>query len=71
MSHLAGLWHAATRKRHLHEQVTRNHRCADIEELVKLTMASLDKRGAIKIEGQCTSGSRMASEALSVFRRDY
>jgi putative transposase len=37
---------------HLHEQVTRNHRCADIEELVKLTMAWLDERGAFKIEGR-------------------
>jgi transposase len=36
---------------HLHEQVTRNHRCADIEELVKLTLAWLDERGAFKIEG--------------------
>jgi putative transposase len=37
---------------HLHEQVTRNHRCADIEELVKLTMAWLDEHGAFKIEGR-------------------
>ena len=36
---------------HLHEQITRNHRCADIEELVKLTMACLDEHGALKIEG--------------------
>ena len=36
---------------HLHEQITRNHRCASIEELVKLTMAWLDERGAFKIEG--------------------
>jgi len=36
---------------HLHEQVTRNHCCADIEELVKLTTAWLDERGAFKIEG--------------------
>jgi putative transposase len=36
---------------HLHEQVTRNHRCASIEELVKLTMAWLDEHGAFKIEG--------------------
>jgi transposase len=37
---------------HLHEQVTRNHRCASIEELVKLTMAWLDEHGAFKIEGR-------------------
>ena len=36
---------------HLHEQITRNHRCASIEELLKLTMAWLDERGAFKIEG--------------------
>jgi putative transposase len=36
---------------HLHEQITRNHRCQSIEELVKLTMAWLDERGAFKIEG--------------------
>jgi transposase len=36
---------------HLHEQITRNHRCASIEELIKLTMAWLDERGAFKIEG--------------------
>jgi putative transposase len=37
---------------HLHEQVTRNHRCLSIEELVKLTMAWLDEHGAFKIEGR-------------------
>jgi transposase len=31
---------------HLHEQVTRNLRCAHVEELVKLTLAWLDERGA-------------------------
>jgi transposase len=36
---------------HLHEQITRNHRCQSIEELVKLTMAWLEERGAFKIEG--------------------
>ena len=36
---------------HLHEQITRNHRCRSIEELVKLTMAWLEERGAFKIEG--------------------
>ena len=36
---------------HLHEQITRNHCCQEIEELVKLTMAWLDERGAFKIEG--------------------
>jgi transposase len=36
---------------HLHEQITRNHRCESIEELVKLTLAWLDERGAFRIEG--------------------
>jgi transposase len=36
---------------HLREEVTRNHRCATIEELVKLTLAWLDEHGAFKIEG--------------------
>ena len=36
---------------HLHEQITRNHRCQTIEELVKLTMAWLDEHGSFKIEG--------------------
>lgn len=36
---------------HLHEQVTRNHRCESVEELVNLTMAWLDEHGAFKIEG--------------------
>ena len=36
---------------HLREQVTRNHRCASIDELVKLTLAWLEERGAFKIEG--------------------
>jgi transposase len=35
----------------LHEQITRNHQCQSIEELVKLTMAWLDERGSFKIEG--------------------
>jgi putative transposase len=36
---------------HLREEVTRNHRCADIEELTKLTMAWLDERERFQIEG--------------------
>jgi putative transposase len=36
---------------HLHEQITRNHQCQSIEELLKLTMAWLNERGAFKIEG--------------------
>jgi transposase len=36
---------------HLHEQITRNHQCHSIDELVKLTMAWLEERGAFKIEG--------------------
>lgn len=36
---------------HLREQITRNHQCQSIEELVKLTMAWLDEHGRFKIEG--------------------
>jgi putative transposase len=36
---------------HLHEQITRNHRCQSIEELLKLVMAWLDEHGRFKIEG--------------------
>ncbi len=36
---------------HLREQITRNHRCASIDELVKLTLAWLEEHGAFKIEG--------------------
>jgi transposase len=46
---------------HLHEQITRNHRCADIEELVKLTMAWLDEHGAFKIEGAMYERLRAAA----------
>ena len=36
---------------HLHEQITRNHHCQCIGELLDLTMAWLDEHGAFKIEG--------------------
>ena len=36
---------------HLHEQVTRNHRCRSIEELVDLTTQWIDDHGRFKIEG--------------------
>jgi putative transposase len=36
---------------HLREQITRNHQCRDIDELVKLTLAWLDEHGTFKIEG--------------------
>lgn len=36
---------------HLREQVTRNHQCNDIDELVKLTLDWLDEHGSFKIEG--------------------
>jgi transposase len=36
---------------HLREQITRNHRCQSIEELVELTLSWLNQRGAFKIEG--------------------
>ena len=36
---------------HLHEEITRNHRCTSIDELIKLVTAWLEERGAFKIEG--------------------
>jgi transposase len=36
---------------HLHEQITRNHRCGSIDELVQLTMVWLEEHGSFKIEG--------------------
>jgi transposase len=36
---------------HLREEVTRNHRCQSIDELVRLTLAWLEEHGAFKIEG--------------------
>lgn len=46
---------------HLHEQITRNHRCRSIEELVDLTMAWLEDRGAFKIEGAMYARLRAAA----------
>jgi transposase len=46
---------------HLHEQITRNHQCQSIEELVKLTMRWLDEHGAFKIEGAMYERLRAAS----------
>jgi putative transposase len=36
---------------HLHEQITRNHQCKSIEELLNLTMDWLSAHGPFKIEG--------------------
>lgn len=46
---------------HLHEQITRNHQCKSIEELVMLTMAWLEQRGAFKIEGAMYERLRAAA----------
>jgi putative transposase len=46
---------------HLHEQITRNHQCESIEELVKLTMAWLDEQGRFKIEGAMYQRLRAAA----------
>jgi putative transposase len=45
----------------VHEQVTRNHQCRSIEEMVKLTMAWLEERGAFKIEGAMYDRLRAAA----------
>ncbi len=36
---------------HLREEITRNHRCRDIGELVRLTMDWIEERGAFEIQG--------------------
>jgi transposase len=36
---------------HLREEITRNHRCRDIGELVRLTMNWIEDRGAFEIQG--------------------
>jgi transposase len=46
---------------HLHEEITRNHRCAEIAELVDLTFAWLDERGPFKIEGRMYERLRAAA----------
>ncbi len=46
---------------HLHEEVTRNHRCGDVGELVDLTLAWLDERGPFKIEGRMYERLRAAA----------
>lgn len=37
---------------HLREEITRNHRCKSIEELIDLTLDWLEDRGKFKIEGK-------------------
>jgi putative transposase len=46
---------------HLHEEVTRNHRCADIGELLDLTLLWLDDRGPFKIQGRMYERLRAAA----------
>ena len=46
---------------HLHEQITRNHQCECIDELIKLTMTWLEERGAFKIEGAMYERLRAAA----------
>ena len=46
---------------HLHEEITRNHRCAEIGELLDLTLAWLDERGPFKIEGRMYERLRAAA----------
>jgi putative transposase len=46
---------------HLHEQITRNHQCQSMEDLVQLTMAWLDEHGAFKIEGAMYERLRAAA----------
>jgi putative transposase len=36
---------------HLHEEITRNHRCQSMQELLDLTFAWLKSRNPLKVEG--------------------
>lgn len=47
--------------RHLHEEITRNHRCESIGERVDLTLTWLDQRGPFKIEGPMYQRLRAAA----------
>lgn len=46
---------------HLHEQITRNHQCQCMQELIQLTMAWLEERGAFRIEGAMYERLRAAA----------
>lgn len=46
---------------HLREEITRNHQCQNIDELVKLTMVWLDERCPFKIEGRFYEELRKAA----------
>jgi transposase len=46
---------------HMHEEITRNHRCESIDELVDLTLTWLEQRGPFKIEGHMYQRLRMAA----------
>jgi putative transposase len=48
---------------HLHEEVTRNHRCRSITELVDLAMLWLEQRGPFQIEGHLYDNLRQAAAA--------
>jgi transposase len=45
---------------HLHEEVTRNHRCHSIEELLEFTLAWLEDRNPFAIEGSVYPHARAA-----------
>src|SRR5262245_61678400 len=45
---------------HLHEEVTRNHRCRTLEELLELTFAWLENRSPFEIEGSVYPKARTA-----------
>jgi putative transposase len=48
---------------HLHEEVTRNHRCQSIGELVDLALQWLEERGPFQIEGHLYENLRKAAAA--------
>jgi len=52
---------------HLHNEVTRNHRCFDIGQLVQMVMRWLEERAPFRIEGHLYSLLSVRRDSLSVF----
>lgn len=50
----------------MHENITRNHTCQSIDELVDLTIARIEQRGPLQIEGAMYERLKNAARALSL-----
>ncbi|MCI0354797.1 MAG: transposase [Acidobacteria bacterium] len=51
---------------HLHEEITRNHRCQDLEELLELVFAWLDHRMPFGIESSIFAAPTAASSTFPI-----